>query len=62
MNTEAHPAALLRLPQVLARFPVSKSTFWAGVKTGKFPAPVKHGRITFWRSQDIDLLIEEISK
>ncbi len=37
----------VRLPTVLSFIPVSKSTWWAGVKTGRFPKPVKLGeRIT----------------
>ena len=40
--------------------PVSKSTWWAGVKTGRFPAPVKLGPgITVWRVEDIRDLIEK---
>lgn len=39
--------------------PVSKSTWWAGVKSGRFPKPVKLGpRITVWRVEDIRALIE----
>jgi prophage regulatory protein len=50
-----------RLPSVLQRIPVSKSTWWAGVKSGRFPRPVKLGpRITAWRDEDIDRLIEEL--
>jgi predicted DNA-binding transcriptional regulator AlpA len=50
----------LRLPQVLKLIPVSKSTWWQGVKDGRFPKPVKLGaRITAWRAEDIKLLIEE---
>ena len=38
--------------------PVSRSTWWAGVKSGRFPAPVKLGpRITAWRSEDIAALV-----
>lgn len=45
----------LRLPQVLERIPVSKSTWWAGVRDGRFPKPVKLGpRTTAWREEDID--------
>jgi prophage regulatory protein len=45
----------LRLPQVLERIPVSKSTWWAGVKNGTFPRPVKiSARITVWSEQEID--------
>lgn len=49
----------VRLPGVLQVIPVSKSTWWAGVRTGRFPAPVKLGpRTTAWRAVDIRNLIE----
>lgn len=49
----------VRLPQVLAIYPVSKSTWWAGVRSGRFPAPVKLGpRTTAWRLREILELIE----
>jgi prophage regulatory protein len=48
---------LLRLRQVLALVPVSRSTFYARVKAGSYPRPVKLGRISCWRSEDIDALI-----
>jgi predicted DNA-binding transcriptional regulator AlpA len=48
----------LRLPEVLKFFPVSRSTWWAGVKSGRYPKPVKLGpKITAWRSEDIRQLI-----
>ncbi len=48
----------VRLPQVLKVFPVSKSTWWAGVKSGLYPKPVKLGqKMTAWRVQDIRALI-----
>jgi len=38
--------------------PVSKSTWWAGVKSGRYPKPVKLGRrITAWRVEDIQAFI-----
>lgn len=50
---------LLRLNAVLARFPVSRSTWYAGIKAGRYPAPVKLGlRATAWRAADIAALIE----
>lgn len=56
-----HPETLLRLPQVLARFPVSRSGWYAGVKCGKFPAPIKTGpRTAMWRASEIDNLIAAI--
>jgi len=54
---------LLRLPQVLERFPVCKSKWWAGVKLGDYPQPIRLGsRCTMWRAEDIDQLIDEVSK
>lgn len=62
----------LRLPQIIGDpkaeppippiIPVKKSCWWAGVKTGRFPKPVKigSGRGTFWRVEDIRALIESV--
>ena len=48
----------VRLPEVLKVFPVSKSTWWAGVKDGRYPKPVKLGpKMTAWRVEDIKELI-----
>ena len=39
--------------------PVSKSTWWEGVKSGRFPKPIKLGkRITVWKTESIRNLIE----
>ena len=47
-------------PPILPVIPVSKSTWWAGVKSGRFPKPVKLGpRTTAWRVEDIVALIEQ---
>lgn len=59
----------VRLPQIIgnpkadppipALFPVSKSTWWQGVKEGRFPQSVKLGpRTTAWRVEDILRLLE----
>lgn len=54
--------ALLRLPQVLALIPVSRSAWWAGCKTGRYPKPVKLGpRTTAWRASDIAALLDRVS-
>ena len=51
---------LLRLGEVLARFPVSRTTWYEGIKQGIYPAPIKLGaRSTAWRSSDIDALIHQ---
>jgi predicted DNA-binding transcriptional regulator AlpA len=52
----------LRLSQVLALIPVSKSTWWAGGKSGRFPKPIKLGpRTSAWRAGDIAELLEQLS-
>lgn len=47
-------------PAIPAIIPVSKSTFWAGCRSGRYPAPVRTlgVRITAWRVEDIRALIE----
>jgi prophage regulatory protein len=51
----------MRLPAVLSVFPVSKSTWWAGISAGRFPKGVKLGpRITAWKVKDIRKLIESV--
>jgi Predicted transcriptional regulator len=48
----------LRLRQVLAFVPVSKSSWWKGCRSGRYPQPVKLGpRTTAWRAEDIAALI-----
>lgn len=53
---------LVRLAEILAPngpIPVGKSTWWAGVASGRFPQPLKLGpRTTCWRAEDIRTLIE----
>jgi prophage regulatory protein len=55
-------AGLRRLASIIkpgGPIPVSRSTWWAGVKSGRFPPPVKLGpRITAWRDADIQQLID----
>ncbi|GLI37753.1 AlpA family phage regulatory protein [Geobacter hydrogenophilus] len=50
---------LLRLNQFIPdMLPISKSQWWEGVKSGKFPQPVKLGpRTTCWRKSDIERLV-----
>ncbi|PIG09734.1 AlpA family transcriptional regulator [Comamonas sp. 26] len=44
----------LRLPEVLERLTVSRSSFYAGMKTGIFPAPKKLGaRTSVWLDSEI---------
>lgn len=50
----------VRLPQVLRLVPVCKSTWLAGVRSGRYPQPTRAlgERITAWRVEDIRALIE----
>jgi acyl dehydratase len=51
-NPKANPP----IPPII---PISSSSWWAGVKNGRFPKPVKLGpRTTAWRTEDIRALIE----
>ena len=60
-NTPLPDTGFVRLSSILAPsgpIPVSKSTWCAGVKSGRYPASVKLGpRITAWRVEDIRKLI-----
>src|SRR6476469_7972986 len=52
----------LRLPQVLSVIPLGKTSWWEGVKAGRFPKPVKlSARCTAWRAEDIRELIKILS-
>ena len=47
-------------PQIPAVIPVCKSTWWQGVKSGKFPKPIKLGpRVTVWKADEIRQLVEK---
>jgi predicted DNA-binding transcriptional regulator AlpA len=70
---ENNKTGFLRLPNIIgdaratppipALFPVGKSTWWAGVREGRYPAPVKLGpRITAWRVSDIDELVRKFAE
>ena len=49
---------LLRLPEVLSIFPVSRSTWYQEIKDGRYPAPLKIGaRASAWRASQIEQLI-----
>jgi len=76
MSNEAQAQALpttgfIRLPNIIGNpkskppitplIPVSKSSWWAGVKSGIYPQPIKLGaRTTAWKAEDIRNLIDEL--
>ena len=48
-------------PPIPPKIPVSKTTWWKGVREGRYPQPVRTlgPRITVWREQDIEAFINE---
>ena len=47
-------------PPIPAIIPIGKSTWWAGVRSGRFPRAVKLGpRTTAWKVEDIRALIRQ---
>uniref|UniRef100_UPI0009EC487A helix-turn-helix transcriptional regulator n=1 Tax=Marinobacterium profundum TaxID=1714300 RepID=UPI0009EC487A len=64
-NVHSHTlpeTGFVRLQTVLHFVPVSKSTWWAGVASGRFPRSVKLGpRTTAWRAEDIRQLLDDLS-
>ena len=70
--TSLPPTGFVRLKQIVGDkkvsppippiIPVSRSRWWEGVRTGRYPAPVKLGpRTTAWRVEDIRTLIEQLA-
>lgn len=68
MYRQLPETGFLRLPQIIGNpkaqppippiIPVKKTCWWEGVKSGRFPQPVKLGpRVTAWRVEDIRALI-----
>lgn len=71
MDNRLASAGFLRLPQIIGDpktgipplIPVSKSTWWSGVKSGRFPKPIKlgTGRVTVWSAAEISDFIATLS-
>lgn len=62
MQNQIPQTGFVRLPQVLSVFPVGRSTWWNGVKTGKYPQPVKLSpNCTAWKAEDIHRLLADLA-
>jgi predicted DNA-binding transcriptional regulator AlpA len=70
MNNPLPETGFLRLKQILgdkkvnppipAIIPVSRTSWFEGIKSGRYPSPVKLGpRTTAWRVEDIKALISK---
>lgn len=54
---------LMRIEQVLKLIPISKSSWWKGVKEGVYPQPIKiKDGVTAWRNSDILQLIRQFTQ
>ncbi len=53
---------LLRLPEVIKKVGLGKTSLYARVKCGEFPSPVKlgGGRAIAWRSLDVENWIQAL--
>jgi prophage regulatory protein len=52
----------VRLVQVLEVIPLGKTCWWEGVKSGRFPKPIKlSARCVAWKAEDIHALIKTLS-
>ena len=57
-----HPAALLRLEAVCALTGLSRSTVYAKIAEGRFPAPMTDGpRWSRWRAGDVIAWLESVA-
>jgi len=63
-TTQSEPRdRFLRLEEVLKIIPVSKTTWWSGVKSRKFPQSIKlTARTTVWSELEIHAFIDEKKK
>ena len=60
-DSSLHSQRLLRISQVLAIVPISRSSWWEGCRTGRYPKPIKLSpRTTVWRAEDIAAFIESL--
>jgi predicted DNA-binding transcriptional regulator AlpA len=50
-------------PPIPAIIPVSRSSWWLGIKSGRYPKPTKLGpRISAWRAEDLRDFIQAHAK
>lgn len=49
-------------PPIIPIIPISRASWWQGVKEGRFPKPIKLGpRTTVWRASDIKAFLESLA-
>ena len=62
-NRKAGKRPVQPRPGITPIVPVSRTTWWRGVKEGRFPAGVKlSGGITVWKVEDIREYLEKVGE
>lgn len=60
-SVDVKDVSLYRLPQVLARLGISRSTWYEGINRGRFPAGYAiSSRLRVWRSDEIDAVVASL--
>lgn len=64
MSTDVIPSTgFVRVRTILHVVPISRSTWWAWVASGKAPAGIKLGpRITAWKAEDINAFLASFNQ
>lgn len=63
MKKNNQERTLLKLKEVLEIYPISKTSWYEGIRIGLYPPPIRLGKKTVaWRSTDIEAAINELNK
>lgn len=57
MTNDKPNLRLLRLPEVLERVPLCKSSLYGRIRSGTFPKPVHLGTLSAWVESEVDAWI-----
>lgn len=61
MQTTLPSTGFVRLPQILQHIPISRSAWWAGCRSGRYPAGIRLSKnVTAWKAEDIHALIARL--
>ena len=60
MNNQITPRKLIRLPTVLDRVGLKRSTIYQRMKADAFPRPVKIGGASAWVEEEVDAYVSRL--
>lgn len=61
--SNSYHSGFVRFKGVQAKIPVSRSTWYEGIKRGKYPKPIRLSEgVSVWRVSDIDELCRQIEQ